>query len=579
MVLAILLFAPFLGSDFTATLLGKYGATDRKALLYPLLMLPVSAVFVAMHLRIGTRVGAVSAFRRSAVVWGTFAAGLALQILSWRLVSFSSVTRSGVWSTHADPVFFALSQTVGGRTLLVDLPSQYGLFPELLAPLFQVVGLSVFKLTLLFALMQAMSLVALLFVLSRLVKSRAVLLAAGLCLLMVTFETVLYFVGIDERYFQYWPIRFFWPAMSVLALHRFAVHRSLGRLFVLSVISAVGLLWNTDSGLFIVIAVGAYLLTRMIFAPGAQDGAGGPVRREWSRTEYLRAVLIHSCTVLGTVGVFFLLLFAKAGAPLNLAGLIEYQKVFMRLGLMMLPLPLTPHPWMVVLALYVGAMLVAMECWRRRVGGVAPDLCFHLGMLGLGLFVYYSGRSHVLNLVTVCWPAVLIVAAVSDSLLRSVRSGRLPVTQLVLPGAGVAILMLGAFSFLARVPMMASDAAKLYRARAQPEEAFVQSELAMIRNRASGRECLILSQRQGIYYAESGLVSPVQGPGIVEILLRADYERERNLLLKGPLHPCVFLGVGPFTDPGLKIPLAEVLARYAVVEQTEGPTLLFLQPR
>jgi hypothetical protein len=254
--LAILLFIPFLGSDFTATLLGKYGTPDQKALLYPLLMLPASAAVVAMHLRIGTKVGAVPIIRLPVVVWGTFAAGLALQILSWRLVSFSSVTGSNIWSTHADPVFFALSQTVGGRTLLVDLPSQYGLFPELLAPLFQVVGLSVFKLTLLFALMQAMSLVALLFVLSRLVKSRLILLSAGLCLLMVTFETVLYFVGTEERYFQYWPIRFFWPALSVLALYRFAVHRSMGRLFALSVISAVGLLWNADSGLFVVIALG-----------------------------------------------------------------------------------------------------------------------------------------------------------------------------------------------------------------------------------------------------------------------------------------------------------------------------------
>jgi hypothetical protein len=315
----------------------------------------------------------------------------------------------------------------------------------------------------------------------------------------------------------------------------------------------------------------------MIFA-SAKNQPDRTVRREWSRTQYLGAVLLHSCTVLVTVGIFLLLLSVKAGAPLKLAGLIEYQKVFMQLGLMMLPLPRTPHPWMVVLAVYVGAMLVAMECWRRRVRAVAPELCFYLGMLGLGLFVYYSGRSHV-NLMTVCWPAVLIVAAISDSLLRSVRSGRLPATQLVLPVAGLAILMLGAFSFLARVPMMANDAAKLYRTRAQPVEPVVQSELALIRRRASGRECLILSQQQGIYYAESSLVSPVPGPGVVEILLRSDHERQRDLLLEGPLYPCVFLGVGPLTDPRLKIPLTDVLARYAVVDQTEGPTLLFLQPK
>ena len=81
---------------------------------------------------------------------------------------------------------------------------------------------------------------------------------------------------------------------------------------------------------------------------------------------------------------------------------------------------------MSVVGIDLAALLIPIASWRRR--GVRPvdSVTFYLGMLGLRLFVYYSGRAHVLNLGTVCWPAALIVAIATDRLHMWIKATLLP---------------------------------------------------------------------------------------------------------------------------------------------------------
>lgn len=120
---------------------------------------------------------------------------------------------------------------------------------------------------------------------------------------------------------------------------------------------------------------------------------------------------------------------------------------------------------------------------------------------------------------------------------------------------------------------------KQFETRGRPEEGFVASELAFIKNHgARKRDCLILSQRQGIYYAETGLASPMKGAGLVEILLKSDEQNQRERLLSGQFE-CVFFAIGPYSDPGLKIVLTELLSVYEMVAKNAEGTLLYLRPK
>ena len=53
-------------------------------------------------------------------------------------------------------------------------------------------------------------------------------------------------------------------------------------------------------------------------------------------------------------------------------------------------------------------------------------LSMFLGILGTGLFTYYQGRSHDYNLLSVCWPAVLLGFLFADRLLLAIRARLLP---------------------------------------------------------------------------------------------------------------------------------------------------------
>jgi hypothetical protein len=438
--LGALLLWLFVGSDFVATLAGLYGTQigARGIVAAMVLALSVATVLCAGLARLpGTRLAGLPRIPQlpMSLAWGVFLCGVLLQVLGWRWVSINAVTRSGVWSTHADPVFYALSQVVAGKTLLADLPSQYGFFPEILAPLFKITRLSVQSLTTVFALMQLLSMAALFEVLRQRLRSRWLLVLVGMALTLVSYEAVLIFVGIDERYFQYWPVRFFWPAISVLAFHRFACHPGLARAACVSLVGAIGLMWNFDSGLFIVVAFTAYLLAQWILTRWVLGAENARLPHNMVN----RALANHIVLTIAVIGLFMAALEVKSMGRIDWRAAFAYQGIFLDLGLMMLPLPRQPHPWMAILTAYLAGMVIAARSWYVRGATAKADTLFFVSLLGLGLFTYYLGRSHVLNLVTVCWPALIVAVLIADESCRVVRCRAASPAYLAVPIVVVAL--------------------------------------------------------------------------------------------------------------------------------------------
>ncbi len=578
LMVAAFLFAPFFGSDFHSILLGMYSEIHYRIYADLIVFYAISLLWCSWETASIPRMRFWPTNRINLFSWLLFTISILLQMLSWRLVGINSVNISGAWSTHADPVFFAVSQVVGGKTLLAELPSQYGMFPEMLAPILRITGLSVLSLSSLFAVMQVVSLVSLFFVLAKLVRIPLLRVVGGISLVVVTFETVMFFAGFDERYFQYWPIRFFWPAISVLAFYWASRKRTLFYSALMSVVAAIGVLWNVDSGLFIVVAYEAFLAARLIVLV-LQRPKSNHENRDGAVKLYLSAIVAHMSITIFVILAFFSLLALKTETPLNFPWLFEYQKLFYSLGLMMLPMPRQIDPWMSILGVYLLGMLVSFNSWLHKVGGRRMDMVFYLSMLGLGLFIYYQGRSHVLNLVTVCWPSVMVVAMLTDEYLRAIRAKILPKVQIVLPSVAVSLFFVCCYSFISHSPLMFTGIINLFSTRQASEAPFVIGELAFMRKYGANKhECLILSQRQGIYYAELGLISPLRGPGFVEVLLKADQDRLVEQILHGGVQ-CIFLGIGEDSKTGLKLDEQKMQDKYLIVATNLQNTMQYLEPR
>ncbi|MFG1430691.1 hypothetical protein V5F44_08745 [Xanthobacter sp. V2C-8] len=509
------------------------------------------------------------------VVLAVFATAVGLQILSWRIVSEASITPDGVWSIHADALVYVIHQVSAGKMLLVDLPSQYGFYAEFLAVIFKVFNFSIYNMSIIFVFMQIISLFCILFVLYNSVSYFLFRAVSGLAIIFMTFLTVSYVVELREFYFQYWPIRFLWPAVSVLCFWLYQSSPNQRRAALVSLVGAVGAVWNADTGLMIVGAFTSFLLAKWVVLR-ARGCAGDVV----ARRHLLKALALQWAIFAAVMGAGALYLIWRSDQAIHWEWLVRYQRLFYDYGLAMLPLPLGPaNPWMTVLAVYLLGALSAMARWRRAPRARGADLVFFVSVLGWGLFVYYQGRSHILNLITVCWPALLVATILADRVVRAVEAGALGRIHLVLPVTTLAVLFYCALPFVSNLGMFWRDARNTLLGPKRIASELVAEELAFIRAHSTpGEECLVLSLRQGLYTALAGLRTPTHGPGYVEMLTiedRDDFLRQLHAHRFG----CVFIGLGAQTAMNLGVDLMEPFQDYEKVATSGRGTLIRLRPR
>ncbi|WP_141710813.1 hypothetical protein [Paraburkholderia nodosa] len=505
--------------------------------------------------------------------WLLFASSAMLQIAAWRILNVNSITEGNTWWMSMDAVTYSVSQVVGGRTLLADLPSQYGLFPEFVAPVLRFFGLSIFSFSALFAAMQIVSLGTVYWVAQRSLRHPLFKIGFGVALVMITYETCLFLLGIPELYFQYWPVRFFWPAVSVLAFFLYAKKPTIRRAALISLIGSIGSLWNADSGVMVALAFGALLLAKWsaLFFRDKQNSS-----RE--RRAILLKLWLHIAifAMVATTAVLYLTL--KADRSLHWTWLVGYQRLFYGLGFMMLPLPLRASPWMAVLGVYLLGILTAASTWRHSPRSRSADVLLYTCLLGIGLFVYYEGRSHILNLITVSWPALLAASLMADRLVRATAAGIL--NRIFVAPAAVAggVMLLCGLAFAQGIPALASSAKSTIAQWSIPASPVVHDEVAFISsNTKRGDACVILSKRQGLYYASLHLVSPLIGPGYMETLTVADRDAMIAQLNEHKFD-CVFVGQGGST-PDLGVDLLSALPSYRVIRSNSLQTMVQLMPK
>lgn len=572
---AAVLFLPFVRFDFSQELIHTGVRLPTE---HPILTLTMTFIFASgwyfwqwLHNVNSLRIN----HKATVFIWVTFSLAIVLQISAWRIFSERSITQYSIWHVSADAVFYAISQVMGGKTLLVDLPSQYGLYPELIAPIFKLTGFSILKFTVFCAILQVISLFAVYWVVSRVVRDNAIKLAFSIALVMVTFGTVVLLINIGDQYFQYWPIRFFWPAMAVLFFYRYSIKTTAWRAFQVSLIGAVGSVWNMDSGVMIVISFAGVLIAKWF----ALRWSGNCQSNVMIRRHIVHGLFIHIATFVILVCLMFGYLYLKGDGPINWNWLFEYQKIFYGLGFGMLPMPLYPYPWMSILGIYLIALLVAVQSWVTKPQDKNSDLLAFISLLGFGLFLYYEGRSHPLNLITVCWPALMLIAIVADRVLRAVRTNIMSWQHILFPILALSVLLFCCIPFVSFINQLMNKAIVQLEARKESEDELVSDELAFIRKHSKpGDECLILSLRQGIYYAATGLRSPIAGPGYVETIL----QRDRDAFLNKLIHQrfkCIFVGTGESSALNLSINPMTVLHDYKTVAHNSHQSMLYLQPR
>ncbi len=446
-----------------------------------------------------------------------------ISVLSFRIQSVQLVDEKAKWVESFEAVFYSLSQTVAGKTLLADLPAQYGLYAEILSPLFRVIGLSVISFTAIMSALQIFSLYALLWICGHFIKQNIIKLFCVMSLCLVTGNTWMVRLNDDmvDEYYQYWPLRFLFPAVSLCVFYKLLTRStSYSRLVVMAGFSGLAITWNIDSGIPVFGALLAYLIMEIVF----------PIRH--SRLVACKKTLCVITTAAIWLVGFGIYLQAKANHLISWQDVIKYQQIFYHSGFAMLPLPtpslltlLALDPWLAVIAVYIFAISGALFQRVQQKPSRTWDMLFFMAVLGLGLFVYYQGRSHIFVLTAVVWPAIFIAFILTDRSLRAIKARLLPplFAATVLP-----VLLLGVILtavLMTRLPIFLSHARNNQQRITQPVTTPVTQNIAFISDYAHNNQVVIISKHQAVYFAETGLSSAINGPGIAETILLVDREQ------------------------------------------------------
>lgn len=520
-----------------------------------LMILSLSDVFLARRRRKNYLVFGASAFCLTLLV----------QILPWRIASIREVSLSHTWSISFDAAISSLSQVIGGKTVLADIPSQYGLYPEILSPLFTIFPASVLSVTLIFAALQLVSVLSMQFMIFRFTKS-TVLAAVGCLSILVPTCLFLFLSGNrEELYFQYFPIRLLFPAVSLLIFYSYCIRRSRALLLVLSIFSGISLAWNLDSGMAVFMAINMWMIAR-----AAIDSR--------SREIYIKRLAIYIFFSVFTLLAFLAYLSFKASALIDISLFTYYQRIFYGAGFGMIPMPTTLHPWQLIICIYIAGIAVALIAWRKGLCGVVYDIIFYISALGLVLFIYYQGRSHPFCLMMVMWPAFINGIILTERLARVVRIRREMPHSLFVVMPILFILSACASAVLNALPVLTRESLKITHKKSIASRQLVSEELEFMNGTQRGRRCLILSKRQAIYHIELGTSSPAEGPGLVESVLMSDARRLANSI-KPERIPCIYLGKGRESEPFLEIDADRLYRQYYTAGRNKSGSILLLEPR
>ncbi len=436
--------------------------------------------------------------------WWWFGAGMllfVLQVYTTRIFFPEYVNYVGRWH------FGVVSQAVSIASTGLLSCSQYGYFAYFLLPFMALTGFSVIKLSLVMGVLYATAMGCLLWVLVKVLNRKWLVLAAAMTLAL-TYSAISLHVSDFDPYFQYHPIRTFWPCCTLLAAFLIArKSRPLRGGIIGGVMAAVALFWNIDSGVVLCVAFPAWF------------GWNAFCRRDRS---WWIALLANVVSIIGMTACILTVFSFWNGGMLSLTEITKFQRVFMY-GYFLLPMPFVLHVWSLVALLYVTAFLLGVWCVYRNPAGIRGQMYFMLGLIGIGIFPYYQGRSADGNLVNISYLAVVIMVLWIDALSTSVKRLRLR-TPLLWPWLTM-VIALGMFCgvYLYDLPVTIKLVGQI-TGRFTDRKPEYYADIQFIREHApADKVANIIGEGQGFYSLECGLTPGFLPFNYGEVIMRSDF--------------------------------------------------------
>lgn len=411
------------------------------------------------------------------------------------LFVFSKYTISENWiALDFNYVFLPVSAAFQGKQVLVDILSQYGLFPHLLEPIYSVIGLSVLKFSLTLAILIAISLYSIHKFLNEIVQEKFLALLGFISIVYISIlhwripmspPELIYF------FYQYHPIRFLFPTISIYLTWKY-FNGSKNNLFYYSLffLYSIGILWNTDSGVVVFLSWILVLIYNEFYQ----------VNFKTALINILKHIAVGIAILATTVLLYALCMKLRYGTLPKFSQFLFYQSLYYKYGYYMLPMKIV-HAWNLLILTYIIGFSQAIKALIDNKNTPKATMVAFLSILGVGVFNYYQGRSADGIILIVSYPALVLLSIFADDILSKIKNNR---SCLVYNSMFIGILFVFAisiFNILMSIPFLTNNLKLRMQTMVAQKPTQITRSIDFIKeNTHRNDNILILSQNDGLYY-------------------------------------------------------------------------------
>ena len=416
-------------------------------------------------------------------------------------------------------VYYSMTQVYSGSAMLVNnFTNTYGLYPHFLAPIFAVIGLNVYKFTVVISLLIITTFVCNFLFLRKFVNNQVIWFLGCCAVLFIPFFDFRLLTNFDSA-FVFPPIRYIIPGTLTFLASLYLNKRSKILYALTFILAGYFILWNPEIGMVTYVAWVVFNLYHDFYTDEGKIN--------------FKQLAIHLGVAVTAVAFSFTtykyIVYAGYGSMPDIGSLFSYIAHLGKGGNGSLPMTLV-HPWnMVALVIALGFAYASTKLYQKKITAKASVVLMS-SLVALGMLVYFQGRSHNWPLAigsTYMW---VVLTILGDELWTKIRNTDLKSTiQLHL--LFVLFLFLISFSFIeiifnfGKISDLMSQAED--KDKAAPEMARIAKNVDFINANSHEKEKIyILSSTpyQGLYFDGNKRRSAFN-PGEQDMILNVDLNR------------------------------------------------------
>jgi hypothetical protein len=486
-------------------------------------------------------------------------------------------------NAHFTLLYGAINQVAHGKTILVDTVSTYGiLYPYAGALFTKIAGFSILNVSIFFVGMIFFSFLFIYLALSEKIGYDSwlpLLFLLGLIGIVHPFYNSLVLSGgVNNTYYQYYPLRVIFGSFFIWFVLKYLKNSSRMNYFAGFLLSGISFLWNLDTGGPLAIS----WLGVLIFNTMAENDL--TAREKLARS--LKHLLYMGIALLSVAALYTVFAYIRTHQFPAWNDLIKYQKLFISIGLYMVPMR-GLDLWNIVIAIYLFVLFSCLAALIRKRATVLHRYYFFIAVFGLGIFSYYQGRSLMPCLFPVSYPAVILAAFMLDDLslkyqlnkknLRYVLANNLFRFDFIKIFFLSIIIVYGIMVFFSRSPYLNKWVRDTVRSVAETERPLRQY-IDYIKANKKNDEIIIFSDFNDYLYFETGTFSGLPFASSKDALTSFDWEKIRDLIKSRKVQQ-VYYNPGGVPDKFDRIFYPELTANYFKVNQSADGALILYEAK